>query len=141
MRGLGEEAELRSDRLLGRHGRAAVPEDQRRVPASDHLLSIHASTAHDTVCAESKVPQPPRGHVKYAPMHLHASLLDRLAHGPVRHDDANAALNAQLGDARAPRVLVAEPLQLVDVLRHDGLERRQPRVEHAADAGAGQRCC
>lgn len=134
--GREEAEEAQGEPLLGRHGGAAVPEHERRVPAPDHLVAVHAAPPLHAIRAEPQVPQPPRRHVEYAPVDLHAPLLDTLPHGVVGHDDADAALDAHLRHAHGARVVVADGRQLLGVLGGQGLERRQPRVEHAADAGA-----
>lgn len=103
----------------------------RRAP---HAINLRGGVR----IAHAQIPYPPTGQIKQAPMHLQAPVPNRLLHRKVRHQHFDAGLDIQFGDAHSARAVVADRLQLRLVGEAHRLERGQPRVEDAADAGVAE---
>lgn len=89
--------------------------------------------------SESEVPDLATSDVKETPVNLKAAVADRLLDGEVGHEHLDARLDVELGDAHRALPVVADGRQLVGVGVAHRLERRQPRVEHAAHPRVGER--
>ena len=89
--------------------------------------------------AEPEVPDLAAADVEEAPVDLEAAVADRLLDGEVGHEHLDAGLDVELCDAHPALLVVADGRQLVGVGVAHRLERRQPRVEHAANPRVGQR--
>ena len=102
----------------------------------------------DNICALSKLPlriphpQIPKlstCNIKQDPMDQQSALLHRIVHNHITQQRLNARGNIQLRQSGSPRALIYNPLELALVLTPQLLQRRQPRIQHAADAAIRQR--
>lgn len=115
------------------------------MPAADNLtrdvgglgggLLALASALGD---AATDVADAPGADVKEAAVDLQAALLDVVLNGDVGHEDLDARLDVELGDADGARLVVLDGIELLLVRIAQRLERRQPGVQNAADAGVAE---
>lgn len=89
--------------------------------------------------AVAEVLDAPAGNVKDTSVDLEPPVPDVLDNGRVGHEHLDALLDVELGDAHGAVLVVADGAQLLGVGVADRLERREPVVEHAAEAGVAQR--
>jgi hypothetical protein len=73
-------------------------------------------------------------------MDFEPSVTNGVLDGVVGHENVDARLDIQLGDAHRTFLIVPDSSELLGVSVSDRLERRQPRVENAAHPSIAESC-
>ncbi len=119
-------------RLPDRHGNVASAEDELAVLAAHDLLRSRGRLVLGT---NAEVADASGADVKQAAVDFEPSVADRLLDHGVAQQDRHAGLDVQLGDADRPLLLVLDGGELFSIREPHRLQRREPRIQHTADAG------